>query len=85
MTRVSRRLSLDLDDDAAAELDRIAAAEKAQPEQYAASLLTELVCGRALDLRSATDLLDGMPGALEDAREGSAQARRGEVTPLDAI
>ena len=48
-SRMSRRLSLDLDDDAGAELDRIAAVEKARPEQYAASLLTELVRGRALD------------------------------------
>lgn len=82
---VSRRLSLEIDDDAAAELDRLAAAQRSEPEHYAASLLTHLFRGRALDSNAATDLLDRMPGALEDAREGSAQARRGEVTPLDAI
>lgn len=85
VARVSRRLSLQLEDDAADELDRLAAADETQPEQYAASLLTHLVRGRALDAKSATDLLERMPGALDDAREGSAQARRGEVTPLDAI
>jgi len=82
---VSRRISLELEDDAAAELDRLAEADHAEPEQYAASLLTHLVRGRQLDSHSATELLRAMPGALEDAREGSAQARRGEITPLDAI
>jgi len=82
---MSRRISLELDDDAAAELDRLAEADQADPERYAASLLTHFFRGRRLDAHAATDLLRGMPGALEDAREGSAQARRGDVIPLDAI
>ncbi|MCP9489100.1 MAG: hypothetical protein MSC31_04405 [Solirubrobacteraceae bacterium MAG38_C4-C5] len=82
---MSRRISLELEDDAAAELDRLAQADHAEPERYAASLLTHLFRGRYLDSHTATELLRGIPGALEDAREGSVQARRGEITPLDAI
>lgn len=82
---MGRRISLELDDEAAAELDRLAEADNAEPERYAASLLTHLVRGRQLDSHRATELLRGMPGALEAAHEGSAQARRGEVTSLDAI
>ena len=82
---MSRRISLELEDDAAAELDRLAEADHADPERYAASLLTHLFRGRRLDSHTATELLRGMPGALDDAQEGSAQARRGETIPLDAI
>ncbi len=82
---MGRRFSLELEDDAAAELDRLAAADDAPPERYAASLLTQLFRGRALGSEAATDLLRGMPGALDAARGGSAQVRRGEVTPLDSI
>lgn len=46
---MSRRLSLELEDDAAAELDRLAEADQADPELYAASLLTHLFRGRRLD------------------------------------
>ena len=82
---MSRIISLELEDDAAAELDRLAEADHADPERYAAPLLTHLVRGRRLASHTATELLRGMPGALDDAREGSAQARRGETIPLDAI
>lgn len=74
---MSRRLSLELDDDVAAELDRVAAAERAHPEQYAASLLSWLFRGRrTLDSRVGTDLLDRMPGATGDGDPGLRRARR---------
>ncbi len=82
---MSHRFSLELEDDAAAELHRLAEAEQADPDRYAALLLTHFFRGQRLDSHTATELLGRMPGALEAAREGSAQARRGETIPLDAI
>jgi len=82
---VSKRISLELEDEAVAELARLEAADDTEPEHYAASLLTQLVRGRALDGNTATELLRGMPGALDAAHEGSAQTRRGEAASLDAI
>ena len=82
---MGERISVELDEDAAAELQRLAHADDAEPEQYAASLLTQLMRGRTLGADEATQLLRGIPGALEDAHAGSAQARRGKVTPLDSV
>ena len=69
------------------ELDLDAAVETYRPE-FAELEVLEGFDGDEPRLRPPTakaDLLDRMPGALDEAREGSAQARRGEVTPLDAI
>lgn len=82
---MSRRLSLQLDDEAAEELCRQAAAAGADPEEYAAILITALLPAVRLTRDEATELLRGMPGALDDARQGSDHARQGLTTPLDAL
>lgn len=79
MVSVSRTNTAGLEDDPDNGLDSESAVENG------ASAGTRFVQGQQLGGHCATQLLRGMPGALDAAHEGSAQARRGELTPLDAI
>ena len=79
---MSRRLTIDLEDDDGAELDRLAEGQRTGAEDFAQSLLTQLLRGQRYDSRSATELLDAIPGAFEDAQLGREQGRRGETIPL---
>jgi hypothetical protein len=79
---MSRRLTLDIEDDDGAELDRLAEGQRTDPEAFARSLLTQLLRAQRYDSRTATELLDGIPGAFEAAQLGREQGRRGETIPL---
>jgi hypothetical protein len=79
---MSRRLTIDIEDDDGVELDRLAEGQRTDPEAFAGSLLTELLRAQRYDSRTATELLDGIPGAFEAAQLGREQGRRGETIPL---
>jgi hypothetical protein len=79
---VSRRLTIDLEDEDGADLDRLAEGQSTDAEAFARSLLTQLLRAQRWDSRTATELLDGIPGAFEDSQLGREQGRRGETIPL---
>jgi len=79
---MSRRLTIDIEDDDGVELDRLAEGQRTDAEAFARSLLTQLLRAQRYDSRTATELLDGIPGAFEAAQLGREQGRRGETIPL---
>ncbi len=54
-------------------------------EEEAADVLQLLSQPRDLDSRTATKLLDSIPGAWEDAQRGLEDARAGRTTSLDEL
>ncbi len=82
---MSRQLTIDLEDDDAVDLDRLAAGASADPEQYASSLISAFLRGQSIDGSTATEILRGIPGAVERIKRGSEQANRGEVTLVDEL
>ncbi len=79
---MSRRLTIDLEDDDSADLDRLAEGKRTDAEDLAQSLLTQLLRAQRYDSRTATELLDRIPDAFEEAQLGREQGRRGETIPL---
>lgn len=79
---MSRRLTIDLEDEDGADLDRLAESQRTDAEAFVRSLLTQLLRAQRCDSRTATELLDGIPGAFEDAQLGREQGRHGETIPL---
>jgi len=79
---MSRRLTIDLEDDDSADLDRLAEGQRTDAEDVAQSLLTQLLRAQRYDSRTATELLDRIADAFEEAQLGREQGRRGETTPL---
>jgi len=82
---MSTRLTIDLEDDDAIDLARLAAGASADPGKYVSSLISTFVRGQSIDGSTATEILRGIPGALERIERGSEQARRGEVTLIDEL
>ena len=79
---MSRRLTIEIEDDDGAHLDRLAQGQRTDAEAFARSLPTQLLRAQRYDSRTATELLDGIPGAFEAAQLGREQGRRGETIPL---
>lgn len=79
---MSRRLTIDIEDDDGAELDRLAQGQRTDAEVFARSLLTQFLRAQRYSSRTATELLDGIPGAFDAAQLGREQGRRGETIPL---
>jgi len=82
---MSRQLTIDLEDDDAVDLARLAAGASADPEQYVSSLISAFVRGQSIDGSTATEILRGIPGAVEHIKRGSEQAHRGEITLADEL
>jgi len=82
---MSRQLTIDLEDDDAVDLARLAAGASADPEKYVSSLISTFVRGQSIDGVTATEVLRGIPGALERIERGSEQAHRGEVILVDEL
>jgi hypothetical protein len=82
---MSRRLTIDLDDDDGAELDRLAEGQRTDAEGFARGLLIELLRNQGHDSRTATEVLDGIPGAWERAQEGRAQINAGRGVSLQDL
>ncbi len=79
------RLNVTLDPEHAARLARLAERMHVQEGTLARSLLSTAIEEADPDARNVTALLDGIPGAYEDARLGSEQGRRGETIALDDL
>jgi predicted transcriptional regulator len=85
MERSASRLNVTLDSEHAERLARLAERMHVQEGTLARSLLSTAIEEADPDARTITALLDGIPGALEEARLGLRQAREGKTIPLDEL
>ena len=85
MSRESNRIKVTLDEVYAAKLRRLAERTHTNEGTLARSLLSSMLDEVDPDPRHIADLLDGIPGALERAERGRAQASAGLGTPLDEL
>jgi len=81
----STRLNVTLAPEHAEKLSRMAAQAYMQEGTLARSLLSRALDEADADGAGMAELLNGIPGALERARLGREQARRGETIPLDRL
>lgn len=81
----AHRLNVTLDPEHAARLARLAERTHVQEGTLARALLSSALEEADPDPRSITALLDGIPGAHEDARLGFEQAREGKTIALDEL
>jgi predicted transcriptional regulator len=82
---VATRVNVTLDEEYAEKLRRLAEQTYMQEGTLARSLLSRALDEADVDATTMVELLDGIPGALERARLGLEQARRGETIPLDEL
>lgn len=85
MSSSGQRLNVTLDSEHAARLARLAERMHVQEGTLARSLLSTAIEEADPDARSIAALLDGIPGAYEDAQLGLEQAREGRTIPLDEL
>jgi predicted transcriptional regulator len=85
MERTAHRLNVTLDSEHAERLARLAERMHVQEGTLARSLLSTAIEDADPDARTITALLDGIPGALDEARLGLQQAREGKTIPLDEL
>lgn len=83
--RPPNRLNVTLDPEYAEKLSRLAEQAYTQEGTLARSLLSRAIDEAEPDARTMVDLLNGIPGALERAQLGRAQARSGQTIPLDEL
>ena len=83
--QVSTRLNVTLDREHAAKLSMLAERTHVQEGTLARSLLSSALDEADPDPRTITALLDGIPGAFEEAQLGLKQGREGKTVPLDAL
>lgn len=81
----ARRLNVTLDPVHAEKLAALARRTHVQEGTLARSLLATALDEADPHPARITELLDAIPGAFERAKLGSAQARRGEIIPLDEL
>ena len=81
----STRFNLQLDDEHAIKLHRIAERTYVQPGTIARSLLSTALDQLDPDATTVVALLDAIPGAWERARQGVADLEAGRVVPLDEL
>jgi hypothetical protein len=79
------RINITLEDEQAQKLARLAERMHVQPGTIARSLLSTAIDDADPDARNVTELLDGLPGALERAQLGAEQARLGDTIGLDDL
>jgi hypothetical protein len=85
MERVAHRLNVTLDPEHAVRLARLAERTHVQEGTLARSLLSMAIEEADPDARNIAAVLDGIPGAYEQARTGLERARKGEVISLDEL
>jgi predicted transcriptional regulator len=83
MPRISNRVNVVLDDEHSTKLRRLAERTHTNPGTIARSLLATALDDADPDARSVTALLDAIPGAFEQAEQGSEEVRSGLGTPLE--
>jgi len=85
MPNTSRRLNVTLDHAYAAKLAKLAQRTHVNEGTLARSLLSQALDEADPDPRHAAALLDGLPGALERAQQGLADAKAGRTISLDDL
>jgi hypothetical protein len=85
MNQATTRLNVTLDSEHAAKLSMLAERTHVQEGTLARSLLSSALDEADPDPRTVTALLEGIPGAVEEARLGLKQAKEGKTVPLDAL
>ena len=85
MARNAHRVNVTLDAAYALKLQLLAERTHTNEGTLARSLLTTALDEADPDPRNIADLLDAVPGALDRALHGSAQAQAGLGTPLDEL
>ena len=85
MPNTSRRLNVTLDHAYAAKLAKLAQRTHVNEGTLARSLLSQALDEADPDPRHAAALLDGLPGALERAQQGLADAKAGRTISLDNL
>jgi hypothetical protein len=83
--QVSTRLNVTLDSEHAAKLSMLAERTHVQEGTLARSLLSSALDEADPDPRTISALLDGIPGAYEEAQLGLRQGREGKTVPLDEL
>jgi hypothetical protein len=81
----SHRLNITLDPEYAARLSRLAERTHVHEGTLARSLLSRALEDADADARQIVALLDGIPGALDQARLGHDQARSGDTISVDEL
>jgi hypothetical protein len=85
MAQAAGRLNVTLDAEHAARLTRLAERVHVQEGTLARSLLSVAIEEADPDSRNIGALLDGIPGAYEQAQLGLSQAKEGRTIPLDEL
>jgi hypothetical protein len=85
MDQGSTRLNVTLDSEHATKLSMLAERVHVQEGTLARSLLSSALDEVDPDARTITALLDGIPGAFEEAQLSLRQGREGKTVPLDAL
>jgi hypothetical protein len=85
MEQATTRLNVTLDSEHAAKLSMLAERTHVQEGTLARSLLSSALDEADPDPRTITALLDGIPGAFEEAQLGLRQGREGKTVPLDEL
>jgi adenylate kinase family enzyme len=83
MPRSTNRVNVVLDAERASKLQRLAERTHTNPGTIARSLLATALDEADPDARNVTELLDGIPGAFEQAEMGRAEALAGAGTALE--
>lgn len=78
-------MNVTLDPEHAEKLGRMAEQAYTQEGTLARSLLSRAIDEADIDARTMVELLNGIPGALERAKLGREQGRRGETIPLEDL
>jgi hypothetical protein len=85
MGKATTRLNVTLDSEHAAKLAMLAERIHVQEGTLARSLLSSALDEADPEPRAITALLDGIPGAFEEAQLGLRQGREGKTVPLDEL
>ena len=85
MPDTNRRLNVTLDQAYAAKLAKLAQRTHVNEGTLARSLLSQALDEADPDPRHAAALLDGLPGAFEQAQKGLADAKAGRTVSLDDL
>lgn len=79
------RINITLDDASAQKLSAMARRMHINEGTLARSLLTTAIDEAEPDAANIVALLDGIPGAWEEAQEGWRQAQAGDTVPLEEL
>lgn len=83
MASKTRNLNLELDQEIANKLSRLAELSHMDDKPFAEKLLTNAVDGLQPGGESVTRVLDGIPGAWERTQRGLQAAENGDTIPLN--